>query len=147
MMKAIRIILASLIAAFGVACAPAGLAENAVVSTPDGNVKFRVETVAVGLEVPWGFAWLPNKDMLVTERRGRVRIIENGKLRAEPVFTVPDVEPTGESGLMDISLASRICQKQFCLSRLFLQQGRQTGQGRPLCLQGQKIHRRQSDRR
>ena len=33
-----------------------------------------------------------------------MRIIENGKLRAEPVFTVPDVEPSGESGLMDISL-------------------------------------------
>jgi glucose/arabinose dehydrogenase len=113
MMKAIRIILASLIAAFGVACAPAGLAENAVVSTPDGNVKFRVETVAVGLEVPWGFAWLPNKDMLVTERRGRVRIIENGKLRAEPVFTVPDVEPTGESGLMDISLHPEFAKNNF----------------------------------
>ena len=42
--------------------------------------------------------------MLFTERPGRVRIIENGKLRAEPVFVVPDVEPSGESGLMDLSL-------------------------------------------
>jgi glucose/arabinose dehydrogenase len=49
-------------------------------------------------------AWLPNGDMLFTERPGRVRIIEKGKLRDEPVFVVPDVEPSGESGLMDISL-------------------------------------------
>ncbi len=64
---------------------------------------FRVEAVAGGLQVPWGFAWLPNGDMLVTERPGRVRIIEKGQLRAEPVFRVPDVEPSSESGLMDIS--------------------------------------------
>ena len=89
------------------------VAENAVFSTGKGDVKFRVETVATGLEVPWGFAWLPNKNLLVTERPGRVRIIENGKLRAEPVFTVPDVEPTGESGLMDISLHPDFAKNGF----------------------------------
>lgn len=86
------------------ACSPAGLAENSVVSTESGDARFRVETVASGLEVPWAFAWLPNGDMLVTERPGRVRLIEKGKLRADPVFTVPDVEPSGESGLMDVAL-------------------------------------------
>ncbi len=106
-------ILAFLVAALGAACAPSGLAENAIVSTPGNEVKFRVETVASGLEVPWGFAWLPNKDMLVTERRGRVRIIENGKLRAEPVFTVPDVEPSSESGLMDITLHPEFAKNSF----------------------------------
>src|SRR4051794_34687602 len=70
----------------------------------NSDQKFMVETVASGLEVPWSFAWLPNKDLLFTERPGRVRIIENGKLRPEPVFVVPDVEPTSESGLMDVSL-------------------------------------------
>ena len=89
---------------FGCANAPpTGGTENTVFETQD-KTKFLVETVASGLEAPWGFAFLPNKDMLFTERPGRVRIIENGKLRAEPVYTVPDVEPTGESGLMDISL-------------------------------------------
>lgn len=83
--------------------APTGGIENAVFETQD-KAKFKVETVATGLEVPWGFAWLPNGDMLFTERPGRVRIIEKGKLRAEPVFTVPDVEPSGESGLMDVSV-------------------------------------------
>ena len=65
---------------------------------------FRVETVASGLEVPWGFAWMPNGDMLFTERPGRVRVLEKGTVKAEPVFVVPDVEPSSESGLMDISV-------------------------------------------
>ena len=86
------------------ACSATSSAENNVVATASGDVKFKVEVVASGLEIPWGFAWLPNKDLLFTERPGRVRIIEGGKLRPEPVFAVPDVEPTGESGLMDISL-------------------------------------------
>jgi len=51
--------------------------------------------------------------MLVTERPGRVRIIENGKLWPEPVFTVPDVEPGGESGLMDISLHPEFAKNGF----------------------------------
>ncbi len=81
-----------------------GTGSDAVFDTESKDVRFRVEIVALGLEIPWAFAWLPNKDMLFTERRGRVRIIESGKLRADPVIVVPDVEPTGESGLMDITL-------------------------------------------
>jgi aldose sugar dehydrogenase len=96
-------LLALCLSFFGVGCAPAGLTDNTIISAADG-LKFKVETVATGLEVPWGFAWMPDGSMLVTERPGRVRIIEGGKLRPEPVYTVPDVEPRGESGLMDISL-------------------------------------------
>jgi|CXWL01.1.fsa_nt_gi glucose/arabinose dehydrogenase len=100
------------IALLAAACAPAGMAETTVITTIDG-VQFRVETVASGLEVPWGFAWLPNKDMLFTERPGRVRIIEGSKLQAESVFTVPDVEPSSESGLMDITLHPEFPKNSF----------------------------------
>lgn len=93
---------AVLFAACGAAAT--GIGENQVFETTAKDSRFRVETVAAGLEVPWGFAWLPNRDLIFTERPGRVRIIENGKLRVEPVFVVPDVEPSGESGLMDITL-------------------------------------------
>ncbi|MDQ3491398.1 MAG: PQQ-dependent sugar dehydrogenase, partial [Acidobacteriota bacterium] len=88
----------------GCGSAPKGLAENQVVETQDKQMRFRIETVASGLEVPWGFAFMPNKNLLFTERPGRVQIIENGKLRAEPVYVVPDVESSSESGLMDISI-------------------------------------------
>lgn len=101
---------------------PEGLPENQIQTaegTPSANknnsgeVKFRVETVAGNLEVPWGFAFLPNGSVLFTERPGRVRIIENGKLNPNPVFKVPDVEPSGESGLMDISLHPDFSKNNF----------------------------------
>lgn len=101
-----------LVSTFSLGCTPAGLPENAVVAASDG-LKFKVETVASGLEVPWAFAWMPNGDMLFTERRGRVRIIEKGQVRAEAVYTVPDVEPTSESGLMDISLHPQFASNDF----------------------------------
>lgn len=73
-------------------------------SQSKGSVSFRVETVIGNLEVPWSIAWAPDGRMLFTERVGRVQVFENGKLRPQPLFTVPDVEPTGESGLMSIAL-------------------------------------------
>ena len=98
---------------------PTGLAENEIVTTQTSGEtnqnasKFRVETVAGNLEVPWAIAFLPDGKVLVTERPGRIRIIENGKLRPEPVHTVADVEPSSESGLMDLSVHPNFAENKF----------------------------------
>lgn len=113
MKKLFLMFLVSVAMAVGCGQKPKGLAENVIVSTQKGDAKFRVETVATGLEVPWGFAFLPDGNLLFTERPGRVRVIEKGKLRAEPVFKVADVEPSGESGLMDISLHPKFAENKF----------------------------------
>lgn len=65
----------------------------------------RVETIADGLEHPWSVAFLPDGRMLVTERPGRLRLIENGRLRPEPVDGLPPVFASGQSGLLDVLLA------------------------------------------
>ena len=65
---------------------------------------FRVETLVSNLVVPWSIVWAPDGRMFFTERPGRVRVYENGKLRPEPLLTVPDVEQSGESGLMSMAL-------------------------------------------
>lgn len=98
---------------FGCSQQAQSLPQNAVIATKSGDVKFKVETVASGMEVPWAFAWLPSGDMLVTERPGRVRIIEKGKLSAEPVFKVPDVEPSSESGLMDLTIHPNFAKNAY----------------------------------
>lgn len=112
----IYVIVAVVLSVLASACstaAPAGGFEGRSFETQDKAVKFKVETVATGLEVPWAFAWLPDGNLLFTERRGRVRLIEAGKLRPEPVFVVPDVEPSSESGLMDISLHPSFASNKF----------------------------------
>lgn len=67
---------------------------------------FIVETVAGGLEFPWSIAFLPSGEMLVTEREGRLRVIDADGLRDAPVSGLPDdlvVERQG--GLLDVALA------------------------------------------
>ncbi len=71
-------------------------------ATPPANMD--LETIATGLVVPWDLAFAPDGRIFVTERGGRIRVIENGALREAPWATVP-VEQTGEAGLMGIDLA------------------------------------------
>src|ERR671939_1765490 len=69
-----------------------------------GATSFRVETFASGLQVPWSIVFVPDGRVFVTERPGRVRVIENGQLRTEPLATISDVEARSESGLMGMTL-------------------------------------------
>ena len=50
---------------------------------------YRVVTVAEGLVHPWSMAWLPNGDMLITEKPGRLRIIRDGQLLPEAIPGTP----------------------------------------------------------
>ncbi|HEX8700177.1 MAG TPA: PQQ-dependent sugar dehydrogenase [Myxococcaceae bacterium] len=68
----------------------------------DGTVPFTVDVVAEGLEVPWGIAFLPGGDALVTERPGRVRLLRGGVLQPQPVATIP-ITSTAEGGLLGIA--------------------------------------------
>lgn len=73
------------------------------------SVAHRIETVATGLDHPWSLAFLPDGALLVTERPGRLRLIEPGpggrlQLRAEPVAGVPPVLARGQAGLFDVLL-------------------------------------------
>ncbi len=75
--------------------------------------KFHVETTATNLEVVWSIVFAPDGRMFFTERPGRVRVIEKGKLRAAPFFTVPDIELSGESGLMGMALHPDFVENHF----------------------------------
>ncbi|GAB1343943.1 PQQ-dependent sugar dehydrogenase [Gemmatimonas sp.] len=65
---------------------------------------YRVVTVAEGFVNPWGMAFLPGGDLLVTERGGKLRIVRGGKLLPTPVAGVPAVVATGQGGLLDVAL-------------------------------------------
>ena len=63
---------------------------------------YRVVTVAEGLIQPWSIAFLPGGDALITERPGRLRILRQGKLVAQPVEGVPKVFHSGQGGLLEV---------------------------------------------
>src|SRR5215475_14399250 len=105
----------ALLIALGVACSqpPAGRGAGEVESTPQSGIRFKIEKVAGGLEVPWSIVWAPDGRMIFTERPGRIRVMENGTLNPKPLFVVPDVEKSGESGLMSIALHPQFSSNRF----------------------------------
>jgi glucose/arabinose dehydrogenase len=72
----------------------------------------RVVTMASGLVHPWSIAFLPNGDMLVTERPGRLRLVRDGRLDPEPIAGVPKVHAVRLSGLMEILPHPNFTQNQ-----------------------------------
>src|SRR5688572_14377904 len=62
---------------------------------------FRVVRVVEGLEQPWSVSFLPDGRMLVTEKAGRLRVVEKMKLNPTPVAGMPQVTVHGQGGFFD----------------------------------------------
>lgn len=90
-----------------IACALAAVfalssASPRVIDTQAGRML--VQTLANGLEHPWGLAFLPDGRMLVTERPGRLRIVSREGRLSKPLAGVPQVFAKGQGGLLDVAL-------------------------------------------
>jgi glucose/arabinose dehydrogenase len=119
--------LAGLIALSACSAPPATGQEGGAARSPtppatDG--KLRVETVARGLEHPWALAFLPDGRILVTERPGRLRIVEPGGKLSEPLAGVPKVWANGQGGLLDVAI-----DPQFASNRLVYLSFSESGDG------------------
>lgn len=79
--------------------------EEGVVTRTE-KASYEIETVvAEGLELPWAIAFLPDGRRLVTERPGRLRVVEaDGSLRGEPVVGVPEVIAHGQGGMLEVAV-------------------------------------------
>lgn len=80
--------------------APSGVQ---VFTTQDG-VRFRVEVVVSDLEIPWSLVFAPDGRLFVTERPGRVRIIDITGRTSQLALTLDDVFADGEGGLLGLAL-------------------------------------------
>ena len=74
---------------------------------------YRVEIVGQGLEYPWGFAFLPEGRILVTELRGNLRIIGSEGIISKPLGGVPKVSKVKQGGLMDVVLHPRFIENRL----------------------------------
>jgi glucose/arabinose dehydrogenase len=83
-----------------------------VFTTRDG-VRLRVETIVTGLEIPWSMAFAPDGRLFVTERPGRVRIVDMTTFSAGLALTLGDVFTQGEAGLLGLALDPGFSQNRF----------------------------------
>jgi glucose/arabinose dehydrogenase len=88
------------------ACAPA----PAQIAAPASD--FSIDVLIKGLDTPWAIDFAPNGRIFITERRGRIRVLERGHLRPDPWMTL-DVAASGEAGLLGLALDPRFAQNGF----------------------------------
>lgn len=84
-------------------------ATNGTIPTQSGPL--RVERLAA-LEEPWGMAYLPDGQLLITEKSGRLRSYSGGKLSG-PIIGVPDVVYFGQGGLLDVAVDPDYAKNHF----------------------------------
>jgi glucose/arabinose dehydrogenase len=73
----------------------------------------RVETVTKGLEHPWALEFLPDRRMIVTERPGRLRIVDGAGGASKPLEGVPQVMARGQGGLLDVAVDPRFDENRL----------------------------------
>jgi glucose/arabinose dehydrogenase len=96
-----------------VATAPAGAQAPRSPNPAPVDAPYRVQTVVRGLDRPWGLAFLPDGRMLVTERPGRVRVVERDGRLSPPLGGVPPVFDRGQGGLLDVALHPRFADNHL----------------------------------
>lgn len=74
------------------------------------DYKVNVVTVVEGLSNPWGLAFLPDGRMLITERRGSIRVVDGGKLVEKAIDGLPKATELGQGGMMDVAIHPKYAQ-------------------------------------
>lgn len=92
---------------------PFGKSSNATIEHMQEEVLYTATEVARGLEVPWSMVFTSSNRMLVAERRGRIRVIENGVLLEKPLHTFTQISTGGEEGLMSLTLHPDYARNAF----------------------------------
>ncbi|MGB7739791.1 MAG: PQQ-dependent sugar dehydrogenase, partial [Steroidobacteraceae bacterium] len=89
------------------------------------KAKVQLTVVTRGLEHPWGIAFLPDGRALVTERPGRLRVVDRSGKVGEPLAGVPVVDAVGQGGLLDVALDPDFARNQ----RIYLSYAEPRGEG------------------
>ena len=76
------------------------------------KARIRVQTVADGLEHPWGIEFLPDGSALITERPGRLRLMSSDGSLSDPISGIPEVDARDQGGLLDVALDPGFAQNR-----------------------------------
>jgi len=79
-------------------------AEDPGIEVTTEKTTLRVTTVTEGLRNPWGLAFLPGGEMLVTERAGSLRVVQPDGTKGPALKGLPEIVSRGQGGLLDVAL-------------------------------------------
>jgi len=103
----------------------AALSKTLLSDSSDG-MKYRVETIADGFNVPWGMAFINSNEMLITERNGALKLMDTHSGQVSVITGVPQVFAEGQGGLLDVAVpptGSQVDWIYFTYSKLVKNRG------------------------
>ena len=71
---------------------------------------YSLKLVTKGIDIPWGMAWLNANDMLVTDKKGELRLIRKGQLLTQKIAGIPKVNAKSQGGLLDVEVDPNYAQ-------------------------------------
>jgi glucose/arabinose dehydrogenase len=106
---------------------PPSRSDGPVFTTQDG-VRFRVEVVVANLEIPWAFVFAPDGRLFITERPGRVQVVDSTRQTSQVALTLDDIFAEGEAGLLGLALDPSFASNGL----VYLYYTARTSAGRPV---------------
>lgn len=70
-----------------------------------GETPLNVTVIASGLGVPWGMAFMPNNTLLITQRQGKVSLLDLSNHQLQSISGLPEIKVAGQGGLFDVALS------------------------------------------
>jgi len=107
---------------FATSCAQQKIKEIAIEKLDE---PYQYEVVVPELETPWGMAFLPSGGILITEKRGELLLVENGKTTS--IQNVPNVSYRGQGGLLDVELHPNFNENHWVYLSYASPEGEETG--------------------
>ena len=121
-MKIKSFIIAISLGIFTTSCAQQKIKEIAIEKL---DKPYQYEVVVPELETPWGMAFLPSGGILITEKRGELLLVENGKTTS--IQNVPNVSYRGQGGLLDVELHPNFNENHWVYLSYASPEGEETG--------------------
>lgn len=88
-------------------------AQQPEIPVADSNQSYEYQLVTKGIDIPWGMAWLDESNILVSDRKGELRVISNGNLLSEKIEGLPALRAEGQGGLLDVAVDPNYAQNKL----------------------------------
>lgn len=83
---------------------PSNAYDSQPMQTNNLDKNISISLVTDGISIPWAMVQLPSKEILVSERKGALRVIKNGRLLSKHISGLPEIHNNGQGGLLDLAL-------------------------------------------
>jgi glucose/arabinose dehydrogenase len=101
--------------------------DSQLMQTNDLDKNISMSLVADGISIPWAMVQLPSEEILISERKGELRVIKNGRLLSMRITGLPEIDNRGQGGLLDLALHPNFAKNRWLYFTYASKEGKKVG--------------------